>query len=70
VLVAGYLVMSLFHAPDRSATGPIKPPAAKESVESDPLLASTDPATILLTGPMRLLASNDPALAPHSVWDQ
>jgi len=31
--------------------------------EAEPLLASTDPATILAQGPLRMLVSNDPALA-------
>ncbi len=37
--------------------------------ETDGLLASTDPKMILLTGELHLI-SNDPLLAPHSVWDQ
>lgn len=70
VLMAGYVGMSLLLAPARSATGPTEPPVTKASAESDPLLASTDPTTILMTGPMRLLALNDPMLTPHSWWDQ
>jgi len=67
VLVAGYVGISLLHGPDHNAA---ETTVSSEPTESDALLASTDPATILLTGPMRLLVSNDPTLAPHSVWDQ
>ncbi|MEN6575219.1 MAG: hypothetical protein ABFD90_02660 [Phycisphaerales bacterium] len=49
---------------------PIETTTVRESVEDDPLLASTDPATILMAGSMRLLVSNDPMLTPHSLWDQ
>jgi len=59
-----------FRGMDRGAMEPIETTAVRESVEDDPLSASTDPATILLTGPMRLLVSNDPMLTPHSLWDQ
>jgi hypothetical protein len=70
VLAAAYLGTGLLKGPDRDAMAPMEATAVQGSVENDPLLASTDPATILLTGPARLLALNDPALAPHSLWDQ
>lgn len=70
MLVLGYAGVSLFHVTGRPAAKPVDTVAGEESVESDRLLASTDPATILLTGPARLLACNDPTLAPHSPWDQ
>ncbi|MEN6424290.1 MAG: hypothetical protein ABFE13_02930 [Phycisphaerales bacterium] len=70
VLAAGYLGMSLLGGTGRDAMEPIETTTVRESVEDDPLLASTDPATILMAGSMRLLVSNDPMLAPHSLWDQ
>ena len=38
-------------------------------IQTDKLLADTDPKTILLTGQLHLF-SNDPLLRPHSVWEQ
>lgn len=70
MLVLGYAGTSLLDVADRDVAGPVGTAAVNESVESDRLLASTDPTTILLTGSARLLVSNDPTLAPHSRWDQ
>lgn len=67
VLIVGSVVMRPPDRPDRGATGTT---VAREPVENDALLASTDPTTILLTGSMQLLVANDPTLAPHSLWDQ
>lgn len=70
MLATGCVCMILVNVVDRDATGPIETTAAHEPVEGDPLVASTDPTTILLRGPARLLVCNDPMLAPHSLWDQ
>jgi len=67
VVVVGYVVM---HPLDRPDQGAAETTAASEPAENDPLLASTDPTTILLTGSMRLRVSTDPTLAPHSLWEQ
>lgn len=65
VVVVGYVCVQLLEG-----TGPVEPTVADAPADSDDLVASTDPETILLTGQMRLLAWNDPALALHSLWDQ
>jgi hypothetical protein len=70
VLAVGFLCYWRFHAAGPGAIQPGKTPTVGQSVAADDLLASTDPETILLSGPMRLLAANDPLLSPHSVWDQ
>ncbi len=70
MLALGYIGMSLLDVRRRDAAGPVETAAVDESVKSDRLLASTDPMTIFLTGPARLVVSNDPMLAPHSLWDQ
>ncbi len=70
VLTGVYACMSLLRGTHRDAIPPTETAAVQESVEDDLLLASTDPTTILLTGSMQLLVSNDSTLAPHSLWDQ
>lgn len=69
-LAVGYMCISLREGTGRDATAPKEATAIRASGGDDSLLASTDPTTILLTGPTRLLVLNDPTLAPHSVWDQ
>jgi hypothetical protein len=69
MLIAGYVLVSLLTGTGREATAPIETRVAG-SIEGDPLLASTDATTILLTGSARLLTLNDPMLKPHSLWDQ
>ena len=69
MLAVGCLCVSLLKSTGPRATAPIAATALREPVGNDSLLASTDPATILLTGPMRWRVLNDPMLAPHSLWD-
>lgn len=70
MLIAGYVCMGLLKDAGGNSTTPAETVAVREGVDNDPLLASTDPTTILLTGSMRLRVSNDPTLALRSVWDQ
>jgi hypothetical protein len=70
VLGTGYVCTRFYGVASRGPGTPTKPTAAHDLADSDELLASTDPETILLTGRIGLLALNDPLLAPHSVWDQ
>jgi hypothetical protein len=70
ILVVGYLGYLRVHTVGPEATRPSEIPTTGEFAGDDGLLASTDPETILLSGPTRLLAANDPLLSPHSVWDQ
>jgi len=69
-LAVGAVFVSLLNRMASDEIALIETPVADESIQNDALLTSTDPATILLTGPIRWLALNDPTLAPHSHWDQ
>jgi len=69
-LAVGYLCLSLLLRTRRDDTAPIVVTAVHQSIGDDSLLASTDPTTILLSGPMRWRVLNDPMLTPHSAWDQ
>ncbi len=68
MLAVGYVGMSLFQGMDPNVTAPMEATALRASVGEDFLLASTDPTTILLTGPTRGRVLNDPMLTAHSLW--
>jgi len=69
-LAVGYLSVSFLMGTDHHVTAPMEATATRASAGNDSLLASADPTTILLTGPMRWRVLNDPMLAPHSSWEQ
>jgi hypothetical protein len=65
VLICHYLRPSLYtHTEPKGTT------CDGTTSEADPLLACTDPHVILPRGALRMLVSNDPTLAPHSLWQQ
>ncbi len=70
MLAVGYTCMSFLHSTSPDVVAPMVATASPASAGGDSLLASTDAATILLTGPMRGRVLNDPMLTPHSSWQQ
>lgn len=70
LLAGGYVCIKALAGMGRDATSPREIAADHASGGSDSLLASTETTTILLTGPARWLALNDPALTPPSRWGQ